>query len=76
MKTPSKELCKFMASGDDWQTMRRAARKLSDADLVKAERLERLGKRRVNNLLALRVEVKKRSKRPHMMMRLKAEVRL
>jgi hypothetical protein len=76
MKTPSKELCKFMASSDDWRTMRRAARKLSDADLIEAGRLERLGKRRVNNLLALRAEVKQRSKRPHMMMRLTAEVKL
>jgi hypothetical protein len=76
MKPPTKQLRAFMAAGDDWPTMRRAVRRLKDSELAEAERLERLGKRRVNNLLTLRAERKRRLKSHHMMMRLKAEVRL
>jgi hypothetical protein len=56
--------------------MRRAVRRLKDSELADAEHLERLGKRRINNLLMLRAERKRRLKSHHMMMRLTAEVKL
>jgi len=62
-----------LAGGRSWPRMKRAIAALSDDDLGEAERLERLGQRRENTLMALKAERQRRLGKPERMLRLKSE---
>ncbi len=59
-----------------WPQLRARARRLTDAELAEAERLERLGMRRENMLMVLKAERHRRQNRPEKMIRLHIEANL
>jgi hypothetical protein len=58
-----------------WPRLRRMVRELGDDELAEADRLERLGRRRVNMIRVLHAELQCRAGRKKKMLNLRAEVR-
>ena len=59
-----------------WPRLRKLTRAMSYFELTEAEKLERLGRRRENMLMALKAERQVRQGRPDRMLRLHVEVNL
>lgn len=64
-----------LQAGGNWPRMKRAIRQLTDAELQEAERIERLGSRRENTLMALKAERHRRQGKGEKMLRLRAEAK-
>jgi hypothetical protein len=76
MNLDNKTIRAALASTLSWPKMKAAIAVLSAVELAEAEHLEKLGKRRVNTLMALKAERHTREGRKAKMHQLKVEAKL